>query len=164
MTQVSCHSCNRVFYAKPSWIKNGYGKFCSRTCAQTAKRTGKTVSCFICLKQIYKSQKALRGSKSGKYFCGKTCQTRWRNKKFSGDKHPNWKSGHHAYRQLLENSGMSKQCTLCTTKDKRVLAAHHIDQNRANNTVENLAWLCHNCHHLVHHYEDEYERFMAAIV
>jgi predicted HNH restriction endonuclease len=36
-----------------------------------------------------------------------------------------------------------------------VLAVHHVDQNRTNNKVTNLAWLCHNCHHLVHRYPIE---------
>lgn len=54
-------------------------------------------------------------------------------------------------------------CTLCKTEDKRVLATHHIDRNRLNNSVNNLAWLCHNCHFLVHHDNVETQRFADII-
>ena len=164
MPTVTCKNCAVPFYAKPSWIKNGYGIYCSKDCQHQAARTGKEVACYICHTLTYKSGKALTGSKSGKFFCSKTCQTKWRNAFFSGKKHPNYKSGNSNYRIVLEKSSVVQACTLCHTADSRVLAAHHIDQNRNNNTIENLAWLCHNCHHLVHHHEDEYERFMAAIV
>jgi predicted HNH restriction endonuclease len=44
----------------------------------------------------------------------------------------------------------------------RVLAVRHIDQNHKNNNVENLAWLCHNCHHLVHN--DKVEQTFSGYV
>jgi 5-methylcytosine-specific restriction endonuclease McrA len=53
---------------------------------------------------------------------------------------------------------------LCGEGDIRMLAVHHIDQDRKNYKVENLVWLCHNCHHLVHHYEVERRRLMEALV
>lgn len=164
MVQVTCLTCAKEFYAKPSWLKNGYGKYCSRLCGDSNKRTGKVVACTECDKETYKSQKALRGSKSGKFFCGKSCQTKWRNTTHIGIKHANWKGGEHSYRELLLRSNKTPICALCRTTDIRILAAHHIDYDRTNNTIENLAWLCHNCHHLVHHHPDELKRFMAAMV
>lgn len=161
---VTCQKCLQSFNVKPSWIKNGYGKYCSSTCRRSAAKKGKVVHCDTCNKEIYKSLKALRGSKSGKLFCNKTCQTKWRNREFSQEKHPNWKSGKHTYRRIMKQSNQSKLCTLCQTSDERVLAVHHIDEDRNNNTIENLAWLCHNCHHLVHHHGDERKKFMATIV
>ncbi len=68
MVEVTCKQCSKLFNAKPSWIKNGYGKFCSRECGHKANRTGKVVTCFICSKEVYKQGKALKGSKSGKFF------------------------------------------------------------------------------------------------
>jgi len=38
------------------------------------------------------------------------------------------------------------------------LIVHHIDKNRNNNGIENLIWLCQNCHYLVHHYTDDRKR------
>lgn len=164
MVSVSCKQCSKQFNAKPSWIKNGYGKYCSRTCSHISNRTGKIVHCFVCNKEVYKRPKALKGSKSGKLFCTKSCQTKWRNAEFVDEKHANWKGGLHAYRRMMLQSNKNQICTLCKTQDKRVLAVHHVDENRKNNTIENLQWLCHNCHHLVHHHPAEQAKFMAIIV
>lgn len=93
-------------------------------------------------------------SKSKKFFCSKTCQTIWRNKiVFIGENHANWKFGESAYRRILAADGKDRICKLCATDDKRILIVHHQDKNRRNNKIENLAWLCHNCHYLVHHFE-----------
>ncbi len=164
MQETTCKKCGAKFLVKPSWLKNGYGKFCSPNCRRSAQRTGKTVPCHVCEKEVYKPGKALKGTQSGYLFCGKSCQTKWRNSHFSEEKHPNYKNGDHSYRSLLLRTGVAQVCKLCQTVDIRVLAVHHIDHNHFNNKVENLAWLCHNCHHLVHHHKSEHERFMAAMV
>ena len=65
---------------------------------------------------------------------------------------------------MMKQSGIELVRRLCKTVDTRVLAVHHIDGNKKNNVVDNLAWLCNNCHHLVHHYPDEFKKFMATIV
>ena len=64
----------------------------------------------------------------------------------------------------MKRSHTPKVCTLCQITDVRVMAVHHIDEDRTNNKIENLVWLCHNCHHLVHQYPNEQIRLMAAIV
>ncbi len=155
MINTKCIFCNKEFLIKPSFYKNGKGKFCSLNCKNSAKRNGLIVSCFICKKETYKTQKILNRSKSKKYFCSKSCQTIWRNSEFVGEKHANWKHGKQAYRTVLLRNRTITKCNLCGTEDKRVLAVHHIDKNRLNNKIENLAYLCHNCHHLVHHYKVE---------
>ena len=55
-------------------------------------------------------------------------------------------------------------CNFCRVSDARILAVHHIDGNRENNKLENLAWLCHNCHYLVHHFDQEKRKFMEMLV
>lgn len=164
MVQVSCKLCKKEFYAKPSWLKKGHGVYCSRQCGYESRRQGRTVTCHACGKETYKQPKALTRSQSGHFFCTKSCQTKWRNSVYVREKHPNWKGGHASYRELMLKNGSLPKCVLCKNTDERVLAVHHIDENRSNNVIENLAWLCHNCHHLVHHHKDERETFMAAIV
>lgn len=164
MISVTCSSCHKEFSIKPSRLKDGYKKYCSRSCAHKATRTGKMVMCDTCGTEIYKSGKAINGSKSGKFFCGRSCQTKWRNTEFTEEKHANWKGGKHAYRRIMLQSDKPMVCGRCNTTDKRVLAVHHLDENRKNNSIDNLAWLCHNCHHLIHHYPGEYEKYMAAMV
>lgn len=164
MPIVSCKICLKDFYTKPSWIQKGMGKYCSTLCYQKSKKNGKSVSCFICKKITYKTQKALKHSKSKKYFCGKSCQTKWRNQEFVGANHANWTGGLFSYRNVLKRAGIPKTCKLCKTRDARVLAVHHINLNHKDNRIENLAWLCQNCHFLVHHHKDEYKKFMEALV
>ncbi|HYC34317.1 MAG TPA: hypothetical protein VEC13_01140 [Candidatus Paceibacterota bacterium] len=109
------------------------------------------MKCEICAREIYRSMSKSKRSKSGKFFCSKSCQTKWRNKEFSGEKHSFWKGGQYTYRRLMKNSKIDVECLLCCKKDIRILAVHHLDENRKNNKLSNLAWLCHNCHFMVHH-------------
>lgn len=152
MPQVHCKLCTKKFYAKPCHLRLGHGKYCSRHCQYESRKKGKFMPCFICGQKTWKRPKALIKSKSGKFFCSKSCQTKWRNNFFSGKRHPFWKGGETTYRTILEKSGSKKTCKFCGNNDKRVLAAHHLDCNRKNNKQKNLIWLCHNCHHLVHRY------------
>ena len=159
MPIVNCKLCSSEFYGKPSHIKMGYAKYCSSVCQYKNRKNGKDVFCDVCGKKTYKQLKQLTKSKSGKFFCSKSCQAVWRNQVFVGNKHANWKNGLFAYRSVLTRNKISKFCTLCKTKDIRVLAVHHVDKNRKNNSLSNLAWLCHNCHFLVHHNKDESLKF-----
>lgn len=118
------------------------------------------MSCYVCGKSTYKNQKQLNGSKSGLFFCSKNCQTQWRNQVFVGVKHANWIDGAHSYRSVLGRNKIKEACTLCGTLDKRILAVHHLDRDHKNNSVANLAWLCHNCHFLVHHDTKEEANFL----
>ncbi|MFA6338617.1 MAG: hypothetical protein WCW87_00975 [Candidatus Paceibacterota bacterium] len=164
MPIVKCKICSKDFYAKPFWIKRGNGKYCSTKCQYEGARKGEERTCFICKKKTYKTKLQLKRAKSQKFFCSKSCQTKWRNTEFVGPKHANWKKGEFAYRSILNRCNLPKKCSKCGLCDKRVLAVHHIDHNHSNNKLENLTWLCHNCHHLIHCYKNEREKFMVTIV
>lgn len=159
-----CRICKKVFQTKPFFVKNGGGKYCSAVCHYKGLKTGKLVNCDICGKETYKTIKALRLSKSKKWFCSKSCQTKWRNSEFVGEKHANYITGRASYRSVLPRNKIPQICRLCRTQDARVLAVHHLDENRLNNELKNLVWLCHNCHHLVHHYVPEKKKLMVTIV
>lgn len=153
MAKARCAVCEKEFYAKPWHLRKGWSKHCSRACANIGVRRGQEVECATCGKKIYRSPKDLARSKSSKYFCNKHCQTLWRNKTFVGELHGNYKSGRAAYRSILSRTNRARTCEVCATKDARILQVHHIDRNRTNNKTSNLAWLCLNCHFLVHHYD-----------
>ncbi len=158
MPIVKCKQCKKEFFAKPSWLKIGYGKFCSSKCQYEAAKKGKFIACDICGEKTWKQPKQIKHSKSGKFFCSKSCQTLWRNRMYVGKNHPNWKNAGSRYRELLIKSRREEICVLCKTEDKRILLAHHLDGNRKNAKVKNLIWLCHNCHFLVHHFLEEKNR------
>ncbi|MEY4747718.1 MAG: hypothetical protein RLZZ416_767 [Candidatus Parcubacteria bacterium] len=150
-----CLICSKEFRTKPYFIRRGQGRFCSNACHYRFMRTGQMVNCGTCEKEIYRKLRSLRIAKTKNYFCNKSCQTVWRNQVYSGSNHKSWKHGRSsaASRSALKRAGKEKICEVCHTKDIRVLAVHHIDRDRTNNTGGNLAWLCHNCHFLVHHYD-----------
>jgi len=155
MPIVSCKigTCKNQFYAKPNWLRKGWGKYCSRKCQYEGERRGKFVNCFICEKEVYRRPKDLRVSESKKYFCNKACQTIWRNQIFKGPRHGNWKGGRYVeYREVMFRYKIKQVCRVCRSIDKRVLCIHHLDKDRKNNDIKNLVWLCYNCHHLVHRY------------
>ncbi|MCK4918159.1 MAG: hypothetical protein KAS02_00015 [Candidatus Pacebacteria bacterium] len=159
-----CEICNKRFQTKLSYVVNGQGRFCSVKCRGISLRKGKEIKCFLCGKLSYKSKVNLSRSKSGKFFCSKSCQTKWRNQEFIGPKHANWNGGRSSYKSVLSRNKVSKVCKLCGNNDERVMAVHHLDKNRYNNNIENLVWLCHNCHHLVHHYKEGRDKLMAVLV
>lgn len=152
MAVVACKICSKEFYAKPSWLKNGAGLYCSKNCQNLGRKKGKRVACFLCGKEVYKQVKAL--NTSARLFCSRKCSVFWHNAEFVEQKHGNWKQGSFAYKRILERSNTPACCALCGNSDREILLVHHIDKNRKNNTLKNLVWLCHNCHHLVHCYAD----------
>jgi hypothetical protein len=143
--------CSKAFSVKQSRLDAGGGKFCSRECHYAKKRDGKYVECHTCGGDIYRSPNKLKESQSGKFFCSKSCQTVWRNQKYSGKDHAQYKHGKRIkHRSIIRQSDRKQKCIMCDAIDKRILAVHHIDGNSNNNEIDNLTWICHNCHHIVH--------------
>jgi len=155
MPQIKCKLCSKEFYAKPSHLKLGWGKYCSRDCSSIAQRKGSYVKCEICGKEVWKIPKDINRSKSGKFFCSKSCQTKWRNVEYSGENHPFWQGGEHIYRNKMLKCEGKPRCKLCKMNDLRVLVVHHKDYNRRNSDISNLVWLCRNCHHLTHNHQEK---------
>jgi len=158
MPMVMCRLCTKEFYAKPSWLKDGNGKYCSRICSGLSHRKGRKVECTICKAEVYKSLKSIKGSQSGKLFCSKKCSLLWHNSYFIREKHGNWKTGEFSYKRHVLRSGVKAYCRLCGKNDYRILLIHHLDKNRKNNALRNLTWLCHNCHFLAHRYKEREDR------
>jgi hypothetical protein len=151
----SCTLCSTSFYAKPNWIKRGHGKYCSRACHYEAQKTGEYILCDRCGKEVWKTKREIKKAKTKTYFCSKNCMLEYWNSYRSGSKHPNWIEGRYVeYRKLLYQKNEKPVCARCHKEDERVLLAHHLDENRKNNVLSNLVWLCYNCHYLVHNYAE----------
>lgn len=147
-----CTICRKQFYARPSFLKVGWGLYCSMRCKGVDQKNGSEVQCATCGKILYRTPRNFnRKSTTKKFFCNKSCLAIWKNKTiFVGSGHPLWKSGKASYRNTMLRNGKSPICTACGFNDVRALLVHHIDRNRQNNTHQNLKWLCHNCHYLEH--------------
>lgn len=162
MPVFNCKICGQEAFVKSSHQKNGWGIYCSNRCNAEAQKNGRLFACHVCGKEIYRSVKFQIRSRSGKFFCSKSCQTIWRNSFFSGENHSNWQGGTSTYRNILRGGGVEQVCKRCKSDDTRTLTAHHKDRNRKNNSISNLIWLCHNCHYLVHHYKSETRNFIET--
>lgn len=154
MLNKNCVVCGIKILIKESHAKRGWGKYCSKKCQAKAQLKGKWVKCGYCGKQIYRTPKDFARSKSNKFFCSVSCHCSWENENSRcGENAPNWIAGQTVYRRLLKRQGKLQKCNACGISDKRVLVVHHRDGNRRNNKVENLEWLCMNCHHISHYFE-----------
>lgn len=162
MLERVCKVCSIRFLRKKSQILYSGGNFCSNKCRTLGRRTGKYTQCSFCGIEIYQSLSQLKKSKSGNHFCSKGCLFKWIYNKYDG--HPNWKGGHHNYRDKLKKITKIPICHYCGEKDQRMLVVHHIDKNRKNNSLNNLVWLCHNCHYLIHNYEQEKNKFTRKLM
>lgn len=151
MPWVACRICSKELYIRPNKEKIGWGKYCSVTCCSKGRLKGKEYPCKNCGKIVVRTPGELRKSRSGHFFCNRGCSMSWKNSQLrSGVNHYLWNGGTSTYRRLKEQNSDKIVCEHCGFKDKRALVVHHIDHNRQNNELENLQWLCRNCHFLVH--------------
>lgn len=151
MVKRKCRICGKEFYIKEFHAKKGWGKFCSIKCRTKGQIKGKWVECDYCGKRIWRTPKDFRRSERKKFFCSVGCHCSWENKNVRfGVNASNWVAGASVYRTLLKRSGVAQKCRRCGITDKRVLSVHHKDGNRRNNKIENLEWLCRNCHCIIH--------------
>lgn len=161
MTSSFCKICKKEFYPRPFYVKLGWGIYCSNKCKNVGQITSQKVFCFICNREVSKTPVQIGRSKSGKFFCSKSCQTKWRNAQYIGQKHLGFKDGRNSYQSILKREKVPQVCNYCGENDARVLATHHVDENHQNNNIKNLVWLCHNCHSLVHYDNVEKQKFLA---
>ena len=66
------------------------------------------------------------------------------NSRNRGYTHGSYKTGVTAYRNLIP----VEVCTWCG--DTKHLLVHHLDENRYNNSLDNLICLCKRCHQALH--------------
>ncbi len=153
MPYVNCKICKKEFYAKPRHLKIGWGKYCSIKCRTKSQFKGKYLKCDYCGKTIYRTPRNLRKSSSKKYFCSKSCHCSWENKnRRVGNFHTNWKNRESVYRDIMKRHKIEKKCIKCGFNDSRALVVHHKDGNRKNNNINNLVWMCRNCHYIKHNF------------
>lgn len=109
------------------------------------------LNCYFCGKTIFRLPSRVRHSKTGKFFCCREHQefaskTTINNGKIT----PNYFDrpiDPRAYRTLMMSFYPATCCETCQYAEHiEILEVHHIDSNRRNNKLDNLIWLCPNCH------------------
>ena len=86
---VKCRVCGKEFYIRPYFSREGWGKYCSKKCKDESQKTGQYVICAYCGEKVYRTLANLRReSKTKTYFCNKSCQCAWKNKRRKGKRIP----------------------------------------------------------------------------
>lgn len=140
---IFCKQCGEQFITRDK-----RRRFCSKNCSQLSRRTGQTVVCACCGKEIYRKGYSLSKSKHKVYFCSKKCQDIGQS---------DYSDGSNCYGQELNKPRSLCQmyypivvCSNCGYSEHPPLVeAHHIDSDQKNNSSENLIWLCSLCHRAV---------------
>ncbi len=163
MDHIQCNFCKKLFYRKRSQVLLAKKHYCSVTCQNDDKKKGQIFSCHLCHRKVYKKNKDINKSKGKNFFCSIQCSNSWLGSRRRGRYHPNWIDGSFSYKNILSRTSVSGKCRLCQETDRRVLAVHHLDRDRTNNSVSNLIWLCHNCHFLAHHDAGEVDKLTNLV-
>lgn len=107
------------------------------------QKQGKIVTCEYCGKEIYRSKRDIENSKSGFFYCSRECGNRHKNdlRRANGE----WNNSKDYRSKALVT--YEHKCFVCGwDEDERILEAHHIDEDRTNNSIQNLCLLCPTCH------------------
>ena len=146
-----CKKCEVTFEAKRS--KQKYcGRHCFNMDLPKLKETGTNLNCNFCGEGIYKSKGQIKNSKTGRFFCNRSCSTSYNNSLFKGTLARGYKNGSSIYRSLTLklNSGDLK-CSKCGYNEvPEVLEVHHVNGDRSLNNKSNLNLLCPTCHQVEH--------------
>lgn len=101
------------------------------------------VQCAWCGKEIERLPSEVNKNKSGLFYCCKEHGNLHKNalRKQSGE----WDNTTNYRLKAFDN--YEHKCYICNwDEDERILEVHHIDENRQNNSLDNLIILCPTCH------------------
>jgi len=154
---IQCLECQKAFKADLRELKRGRAQFCSLGCA--GKHNGEkrrrahepNVKCALCEEPFYKSQHKQTRSKSGLFFCSRAHKDE--AQRIGGIKEimpAHYGATAKNYRQIALRE-LSNSCSRCGyDRHVEILHVHHINRNRADNTIANLEILCPTCHEAEH--------------
>lgn len=141
-----CKFCNNVFLDRI----NGIRKYCSLNCKHEDMKKRVKVKCTYCDKEFFKILSKLKNSKSGLYFCSRSCKDKAQTISFGCQqimpRHYNKINSNNTYRKHAFRL-LKHECAICEYNEyERILEVHHIDEDRNNSNISNLIILCPNCH------------------
>lgn len=164
MSAVTCAICNQTFQVKLS--RANKAKYCSKNC-WSSRATHIKTNCLVCKKEINNFPSRL------KKYCSDTCywqsllgKKAWnKNKKAPklwGENHPNWTGGKTKrkdgyYLNSIEGKRVLDHRMVVEKHLGRKLTSeeivHHINKNRSDNRIENLAVMTQSEHMRLHSQE-----------
>lgn len=146
--EKSCKFCNKSFLAEIKEVNRGNGKFCSLKCSSKYKRPKEpNTECATCGKELYRTKYQIKRSRSGLFFCDRTCLKKAQKLDGINEIHPPHYGSKINYRSICFRHH-DKKCVVCD--EGNIVAVHHYDHNHNNNDPANLVPLCPTHHQYVH--------------
>ena len=138
-----CKHCKKTYYVTTYESKRSM--YCSHKCrADFWKAERIKLICEYCGKIYYHPPSIAKNSK----YCSSKCQhIMVARKQPVGINSKNFKTGIRRYRDVAKRHVIAK-CFICKATNN--LIVHHLDKNRHNNKISNLAFVCRSCHQRLH--------------
>jgi len=132
-----CVVCGETFRVRVDWLHgNHYRKTCSPDCEKQYRS-----------KRIKDTYTQERKDRLSLLLTGR--EITWHIPR--GAERPNWKNGRSSktYQRIaFKEYGFERICSICGAVEN--ICVHHKDENRSNNTKENLQIVCKPCHASLH--------------
>ena len=142
-TNKICMECGVEFHQPPSLARI---KFCSRKCYHENRRKWKYSD--ELKKKISDGVKKSLPSTAIKPGQHLSPDTEFKK----GEDNLRWIDGRRAYREIIKRSGREEICEVCGfSEDNARLIIHHDDEDRHNNSLDNLHIMCNSCHQKLHY-------------
>lgn len=139
-----CIVCKKPLYRRPCEIKTGYNFYCSRACLSSPERSIRKANCAECKKVYVKV-------KSYSHYCSRSCANKARTgMQYKTGDFSSFVGGRAILKtKLLEIK--EEICEICKigpiwNNMPLTLQIDHINGNNKDNRIENLRFLCPNCH------------------
>ena len=148
---VECPVCGAMFYKRRS-----EQLYCSKKCSGEAHKKRILIQCDFCGKEFERNECHIQEHN----FCSRSCLNEWHKDNRIGNSSPRWGGGVHiqdGYLFLRQDDGsykaehriiMEKELGRELNSDEIV---HHIDENKKNNSIDNLVVLTRAEHAKIHH-------------
>lgn len=158
LIEYQCSQCKEPFMARKATAKN-QRRFCSHACHQRSRSTPHETLCGHCGKPVRRSPSKVKNSKSGFFFCDRKCKESAQRARslpqivpphYDQTPFPKYSYRKRALEIYGEKCGNPK-CPLTLNHINipvKMLDVDHIDDDRSNNTNQNLQVLCVWCHAL----------------
>jgi hypothetical protein len=151
-----CEQCGTTFSARIADLKRGRARFCSQKCFGAHRSANKkpkepNVECAHCGKEFYKNKSQKKNSKSGLFFCSRSCKDSAQRVGGIREIMPSHYGTSGSNRVVYRTTCFAhhkKECVVCG--EDKIVAVHHYDENHYNNDPANLIPLCPTHHQYVH--------------
>lgn len=153
-TEIICDHCGSTFLKAINRVSDK--NYCTVECAHHARTNRVVVTCSGCHTDIQRARNELTKSKSGLYFCSRSCKDE--AQRIGGIKEiqpPHYGTKTNRVYRDIAFTHYKPECVICGFD--KVIHVHHIDGNHTNDCPSNLIPLCPNHHGMAHMtlYEEE---------